>query len=262
MKLVKNYNKEFKIEHFKYNNDLLIIAGPCSVEDEEELSLITKRLLENNIYYLRAAIFKPRTSPYTFQGIGFEGFKIIKNLKEKYPIKIVSELVDLKYLDLYLEHIDIIQVGARNMQNFELLKALGKTSKPILLKRGFGNTVEELLYAAEYIMENGNDKIILCERGIKTFEDSTRNTLDISSIGVIKALTKLPIIVDPSHASGRRDLIESLSLASVAAGADGLMLEVHPDPDKSVSDAEQTISLEMLEDILKKVRNIHNCIKR
>jgi 3-deoxy-7-phosphoheptulonate synthase len=261
MNLVKGYNKHFKIDKFDQGNNLLIIAGPCSIESEEQLLEVAKRLLEMNVYYMRSAFYKPRTSPYSFQGLGEAGLEIIKKVKSECDIKIVSEIVNVNDLDLYKDYVDIIQIGARNMQNFELLKAIGKINKPVLLKRGFGNTIEEWLNAAEYIMVNGNDQIILCERGIKTFENSTRNTLDISSIPVVKGITKLPIIVDPSHASGRRDLIKPLSLAAIAAGSDGLMVEVHPNPNDSISDSDQAISFDEFLEIMNKVEIIYKDIK-
>lgn len=261
MNLVKGYNKHFKIDKFDQGNNLLIIAGPCSIESEEQLLEVAKRLLEMNVYYMRSAFYKPRTSPYSFQGLGEAGLEIIKKVKAECDIKIVSEIVNVNDLDLYKDYVDIIQIGARNMQNFELLKAIGKINKPVLLKRGFGNTIEEWLNAAEYIMVNGNDQIILCERGIKTFENSTRNTLDISSIPVVKGITKLPIIVDPSHASGRRDLIKPLSLAAIAAGSDGLMVEVHPNPNDSISDSDQAISFDEFLEIMNKVEIIYKDIK-
>lgn len=261
MNLVKEYNKTFKIDKFEKGKDLLIIAGPCSIESEEQLMSVAKRLVEMNVYYMRSAFYKPRTSPYSFQGLGEAGIEIIKKVKETYNIKIVSEIVNINNLNLYEKYVDIIQIGARNMQNFELLKAVGKVKKPVLLKRGFGNTIEEWLNAAEYIMLNGNENIILCERGIKTFETSTRNTLDISSIPVVQKLTRLPIIVDPSHASGRRDIVTSLSLAAVAAGSDGLMVEVHPHPEESISDSDQAISFDEFDKLVKKVKIIYKSIK-
>lgn len=260
MKLVKEYNKKFVIDNFEKDKDMLIIAGPCSIESEEQMMKVAERLVSLDVKFIRAAMVKPRTSPYSFQGIGYEGIEIIKKVKDKYNIGIVSELMELSHLHLYNEFVDIIQIGARNMQNFELLKAVGKLDKPVLLKRGFGNTIEEWLNAAEYIMANGNDKIILCERGIKTFEQSTRNTLDISSVPIIKGLTKLPIIVDPSHASGRSDLIIPLSLASIAAGSDGLMIEVHPDPNASISDKDQAINLDDFASLISKVKKIKEAL--
>jgi len=262
MKLVKEYNQEFKIDKFEKGKDLLIIAGPCSIESEEQMFEVAERLVNLGVKFIRAAMVKPRTSPYSFQGIGLEGIEIIKKLKAKYPLNVVSELMDINSIDIYEEYIDIIQVGARNMQNFELLKALGKSKKPILLKRGFGNTIEEWLNACEYLLAYGNNQVILCERGIRTFETATRNTLDISSVPIVKGLTKLPIIVDPSHASGRRDLITSLSLASIAAGSDGLMIEVHPHPEESVSDKDQAISLDEFARLLKKVKNVKEAIEK
>lgn len=256
MELVKKYNKNLKIGDFSLENNLLIIAGPCSIESEEQMVKVAEKLIKLNIKFIRAYPYKPRTSPYSFQGIGEEGFKIILKLKSIYNIKIVSEIINLSDLDFYLKHVDIIQVGARNMQNFELLKALGKINKPILLKRGFGNTIDEWLNACEYILKNGNDQVILCERGIKTFETMTRNTLDISSIPIVKKLTKLPIIVDPSHASGRSDLVKPLSLAAIAAGSDGIMVEIHPNPDQSVSDKEQAISLDEFESLINDLRKL------
>ena len=260
MKLISEYNKQFKIDKFTKGEDLLVIAGPCSIESEEQILDVARRLVQLNVHYMRSSFYKPRTSPYSFQGIGEVGIEIIKKVKSTYNINIVSELVNVKDLPDYVKYVDVIQIGARNMQNFELLKAVGKVKKPVLLKRGFGNTIEEWLNAAEYIMVNGNDNIILCERGIKTFETSTRNTLDISSVGVVNKLTKLPIIVDPSHASGRSDLVSSLSLASVAAGSDGLMIEVHPSPSDSISDKDQAISFDELSKILDKSRKIHDLV--
>lgn len=262
MKLVKEYNKQFMIDHFEKDKDLLIIAGPCSIESEEQMMRVAEKLVSLNIHYIRSAMFKPRTSPYSFQGIGFDGLEIIKKIKEKYPIKVVSELVRLNDIPIYEKYVDVIQIGARNMQNFELLKAVGKLKKTVLLKRGFGNTIEEWLNSAEYIMANGNEQIILCERGIKTFETATRNTLDISSVPVVKGLTKLPIIVDPSHASGRRELVTPLALASIAAGSNGLMIEVHPDPENSVSDKEQAISLAEFENLISKVKEINKTLTK
>lgn len=241
LELVKKYHQELNIDGFSLKDNLLIIAGPCSIESEEQMLQVAKMLFENKIMFLRTATYKPRTSPYSFQGLGREGFGIIKKIKEIYPLKVVAEIVNTRDLDLYIEYVDIIQIGARNMQNFEILKTLGQTKKPVLLKRGFGNTIEEWLNAAEYLLVNGNDQVILCERGIRTFEVMTRNTLDISSIPIVKGITKLPIIVDPSHASGRSDLVRPLSLAAIAAGADGLMIEVHPQPNESISDKDQAI---------------------
>lgn len=221
----------------------LIIAGPCAVEDYQSTLDIAKFLLKNNITFLRAGAFKPRTSVHDFQGLGIEGLEILKRVKEETGIKIVTEITDSSYLPYY-DFVDIIQIGARNMQNFSLLSELGKTKKPIILKRGFGNTLDEWLRAAEYIVAQGNPNIILCERGIKTFENSTRNTLDISSVALIKEYLNVPVIIDPSHSAGRADIIPALSKASIAVGADGLIIEVHHNPKKSISDSQQALDYE------------------
>lgn len=252
---VKNYKKSFINE-----NEFLIIAGPCAVEDEERLLKIAKFLKANGINYLRAGAFKPRTSPYTFQGLGPKGLEILTNVKTKSGIKIVSEIMDEKQLPFYKD-VDIIQIGARNMQNFSLLKALGKTNKTILLKRSFGATIDEWLYACEYLLNEGNENVILCERGIKTFETSTRNTLDISSVPIVKGLTKVPVIVDPSHSAGRKDIIIPLAKAAIAVGADGLLVEIHDDPDNALSDQDETIDFEQFLELLKQVKMIAEAIK-
>jgi 3-deoxy-7-phosphoheptulonate synthase len=256
MKLVKEQHSKIIIGDYEFGRDLVIIAGPCALESESQMEEIARSLLERKISFLRSDTFKPRTSPYSFQGLAEEGFPLIKKLKEKYPLFLVGEITRIDDLPFYEEYIDIIQIGARNMQNFELLKALSKTKKPLLLKRGFGNTIEEWLLAAEYLLQNGNDQVILCERGIKTFEPWTRNTLDLSSVPLVKGLTTLPVIVDPSHAVGRRDLVKALSWAAIAAGADGLMLEVHPEPDQAISDSKQTIDFEELDLILEKLKKL------
>ena len=239
--LVKNAQNNF-FDSLIDDNNLLIIAGPCSVESYDTLLVMAKKLQKLGISYMRAGAFKPRTSCYDFQGLKDEGMDILIKVKKLTGIKIVTEIPSVEILNKY--------------QNFELLKRVGEINKPVILKRGFGNTIDEWLHAAEYIMKEGNNHIILCERGIKTFENATRNTLDISSIPVVKHLTKLPIIVDPSHAAGRRDLIESLSLASIAAGADGLLIETHLTPSESISDSEQAIDFDDLEKILKKIKKV------
>lgn len=221
----------------------LIIAGPCAVEDYQSTLEMAKFLLKNNIQFLRAGAFKPRTSVHDFQGLGLDGLEILKRVKEETGIKIVTEITDSSYLP-HFDFVDIIQIGARNMQNFSLLSELGKTKKPIILKRGFGNTLDEWLRAAEYIVAQGNPNIILCERGIKTFENSTRNTLDISSVALIKEYLNVPVIIDPSHSAGRADIIPALSKAGIAVGADGLIIEVHHNPKKSISDSQQALDYE------------------
>ncbi len=242
--------------------NIVIMGGPCAVESEEQIDIITPLVKASGAKILRAGAYKPRTSPYSFQGMGPEGLAILKRASEKYQIPVISELMSIEDLPAFLENVDIIQIGARNMQNFSLLKELGKTMKPILLKRGLANTIEEWLMSAEYIMAGGNPNVILCERGIRTFETSTRNTLDISAIPVIKKLSHLPIIIDPSHASGRWEYIESLSKAAIAAGADGLIIEVHPEPEKALSDGQQSLKPERFDELVKNCRRVALAIDR
>lgn len=222
-------------------NDFVMMAGPCSVESELQLDTIASELSKSGVKILRGGVFKPRTSPYSFQGLGVEGLKMMRRIADKYDMAIITELMGEENLEDIVKYADIIQVGARNMQNFSLLKAIGKTNIPVMLKRGFSNTIEEWLMSAEYIMAGGNDQVILCERGIRTFEKYTRNTLDISAVLAVKELSHLPIIIDPSHAAGRWELIEKLSLASYAVGADGLIVEVHHEPEKAFSDGRQSL---------------------
>ena len=234
----------------------LIIAGPCSIENLEDMKEYCELLLKNNIHYVRAALFKPRTSPHDFQGLQEVGLFILKKLKELYPIKLVTEVTDSKQLELIQPYVDVIQIGARNMQNFELLKKVGKTDKVILLKRGFANTIDEWLGACEYIMENGNSNIILCERGIRTFDSELRNTLDLAGAVYTKQLTNLPVIIDPSHATGRSSLIEPLSLASLSAGLDGIMIEIHKNPQSALSDGAQSITLPAFQNLIDKINKL------
>jgi len=221
--------------HFQF------IAGPCSVESSEQICGIAESVKKNGAKMLRGGAFKPRTSPYAFQGLRSEGIDLLLEAKKLTGMPIVTEIMNLIHLPLF-EHVDLIQVGARNMQNFEMLKELGVTKKPILLKRGLANTLEELLMSAEYIMASGNENVILCERGIRTFETATRNTLDISAVPMLKKMTHLPVVVDPSHASGIADMVYPLSLSAAAAGADGLMIEVHNDPANALCDGPQSIT--------------------
>lgn len=222
---------------------LALIAGPCSVESKSQICEIARRVQKAGAQFLRGGAFKPRTSPYSFQGLKAEGLELLAEAKKATGLPIVTEIMSERYIDLFLKKgVDIFQVGARNMQNFELLKELGKIRKPVLLKRGLSSTLQELLMSAEYIMAGGNDQVILCERGIRTFEPYTRNTLDISAIPVLKKHTHLPVVVDPSHAGGISWLVEPLSLAAVAAGADGLIIEVHNDPSKALSDGAQSLT--------------------
>ncbi len=225
-----------------------VIAGPCSVESEEQLCTIAEKVKEAGAGLLRGGAFKPRTSPYAFQGLRNEGIELLLKAKKKTGLPIVTEIMDLSHLSLF-DEVDVIQVGARNMQNFELLKELGRTNKPILLKRGLSSTLQELLMSAEYIMAGGNEKVILCERGIRTFETATRNTLDISAIPLLRQLTHLPVIVDPSHATGISKLVKSMSVASAAAGADGLIIEVHNDPLHALCDGAQSLTPEQFCDV-------------
>lgn len=235
-------------------NHLGIMAGPCSVESEEQIIEIAKSVKASGANFLRGGAFKPRTSPYSFQGLELEGLKLLKRAKEETGLSIVTEIMSTDYIDEFVRDVDVIQVGARNMQNFDLLKQLGKTNKPILLKRGLSSTIEEWLMSAEYIMAGGNENVILCERGIRTFEPYTRNTLDLSAIPVIKKLSHLPIIIDPSHAGGYWYLVEPMAKAAIAAGADGLMIEVHNDPQHALSDGQQSLKPELFDKVMQKVK--------
>jgi len=240
---------------------LAIIAGPCSVESRSQITEIAVEVKNAGAGFLRGGAFKPRTSPYSFQGLKEEGLEYLKYAKEITKLPIVVELMSIDKLELYEEEVDIIQIGARNMQNFDLLRAVGQTRKPVLLKRGLSATIEEFLTAAEYILAGGNENVILCERGIRTFETYTRNTLDISAVPVIKKLSHLPVIVDPSHASGIWWMVEPLAMAAIAVGADGLMIEVHNDPKNALCDGNQSITPEnfkRLMDRIKEVARIHN----
>ncbi len=229
-----------------------IIAGPCSVESEKQVIEIATAVKKAGASLLRGGAFKPRTSPYSFQGLRESGIELLVKAKKETGMPIVSELMSVSHIDLFKD-VDLIQIGARNMQNFELLKEVGKMDKPVLLKRGLASTIEEWLMSAEYIMSEGNRRVILCERGIRTFEPLTRNTLDLSAIPLLKELTHLPVIVDPSHASGLSRLVKPLSLASVGAGADGLMIEVHNDPTNALCDGAQSLRPEQFEDVVKAI---------
>ncbi|WP_294348790.1 3-deoxy-7-phosphoheptulonate synthase [uncultured Clostridium sp.] len=234
--------------------NLGIMAGPCSVESEEQIIEIAKSIKASGANFLRGGAFKPRTSPYSFQGLELEGLRLLKEAKKETGLPIVTELMSTDYIDEFVENVDVIQIGARNMQNFDLLKQIGRTNKPILLKRGLSATIEEWLMSAEYIMAGGNENVILCERGIRTFETYTRNTLDLSAIPVVKRLSHLPVIVDPSHAGGYWYLVEPLAKAAIMAGADGLMIEVHNDPANALSDGQQSIKPENFKKLMDKVK--------
>ncbi|MBW6409491.1 3-deoxy-7-phosphoheptulonate synthase [Clostridium weizhouense] len=260
----KKANKLFKAENtvVKVQNSIIggknlgIIAGPCSVESEEQIVEIAKKVKNAGANFLRGGAFKPRTSPYSFQGLEFDGLKLLKTAKQETGLPIVTELMSTDYIDKFVEDVDVIQIGARNMQNFDLLKQVGRTKTPILLKRGLSATIEEWLMSAEYIMSEGNENVILCERGIRTFETYTRNTLDLQAVPAIKKLSHLPIIIDPSHAGGYAYLVEPMAKASVIAGADGLMIEVHNDPKNALSDGQQSIKPDEFKILMNKVRSL------
>lgn len=234
----------------------VIMAGPCSVESEEQLRIIAKSVKKSGAHLLRGGAYKPRTSPYAFQGLEVEGLKLLRKIGDETGLAVVTEIPSPDLIPLFEEYVDIIQVGARNMQNFHLLKALGKCSTPILLKRGLSATIEEWLMSAEYIMAGGNENVILCERGIRTYEKYTRNTLDLSAILAVQELSHLPVIVDPSHAAGRWNMIEKLSLASLAVGASGLIIEVHHDPEHALSDGAQSLKLNKFTHMMEELEKI------
>ena len=232
-----------------------MIAGPCSVESEEQIIEVAKAVKASGANLLRGGAFKPRTSPYAFQGMKGEGIRLLQLAREATGLPIVTEIMNIANLDLF-EDVDLIQVGARNMQNFDLLRELGKTSKPILLKRGLANTLEELLMSAEYIMSEGNEQVILCERGIRTFETATRNTLDLAAVAVLHGITHLPVVVDPSHATGKAKLVEPMACAAAACGADGIMIEVHNNPSCALCDGAQSLTPQQFDQLNRKVRTI------
>ena len=236
-----------------------VIAGPCSVETREQIVGVAEAVQASGATLLRGGAFKPRTSPYDFQGLHAEGLELLLEAKKDTGLPIVTELMDMKHFDLFAD-VDVIQVGARNMQNFEMLKALGRTDKPILLKRGLANSIKELLMSAEYILAGGNENVILCERGIRTFETYTRNTLDISAVPVLKELTHLPVIVDPSHATGHASLVPSMALAAAACGADGLMIEVHNDPLHALCDGAQSLTPAQFDELMARVRRVREAV--
>ena len=244
------------------SGNMAYIAGPCSVETYEQVLSIAKDIKAAGANMLRGGAFKPRTSPYSFQGLGPEGLDILCAVKEEVGLPIVTELMSPEYLDVFNEKVDLIQIGARNMQNFDLLKQLGQVDRPILLKRGLNATYEEWIMSAEYIMASGNENVILCDRGIRTFETYTRNTLDLQSVPVLRKLTHLPVIIDPSHAGGKWWLVDSMAKASVAAGADGLMIEVHNNPEAALCDGAQSLKPEKYSELLKDVKQIADIIHR
>lgn len=242
--------------------DLVMIAGPCSVESFEQTQSIARAVKQAGAHMLRGGAFKPRTSPYSFQGLGLEGLKILQAVGEETGLPVVTEALDIDVLDQVCEYADMVQIGARNMQNYTLLRRAGQSGKPVLLKRGMNATVTELLLAAEYIMDQGNSQIVLCERGIRTFADHTRNTLDVAAIPAVKRISHLPIIADPSHAAGRREKVLPLSRSAVAVGADGLMVEVHDHPEQALSDGNQALEPDAFVDLMREVRQIAEAVDR
>ena len=241
--------------------NFVVIGGPCSVENEEQLLDTARKVKEAGADMLRGGAFKPRTSPYSFQGLGLKGLKLLEKAKDETGLPIVTEVMDTRDVGWASEYIDVLQIGARNMQNFSLLKEVGKVNKPVLLKRGMNSTIEEWLSSAEYILNEGNPNVILCERGIRTFETYTRNTLDLSAVPALKELTHLPVIVDPSHGTGKVSLIEPMSLASVASGADGLIIEVHRDPSVALSDKDQALIPTQFAELVRKARMLRDSME-
>lgn len=274
---VTEINKEYKLASRIWKNDFTsfmvrgqevggkeinVIAGPCSVESEEQIFKVAEYLHKLGVKFIRGGAYKPRTSPYSFQGLGKEGLKLIRKAADAYDLRVVTEIIDSSLIEEIYPYADILQVGSRNMQNFFFLKQLGMIDKPILLKRGMYAKIDEWLMAAEYILSGGNEKVILCERGIRTFDTSVRNTMDIAAIPLAKNLTHLPVFADPSHGTGRRELINPLSLAAIAAGADGLIIEIHPDPEKALSDGMQSLYLDQFKQVIESAEPVANAVGR
>jgi 3-deoxy-7-phosphoheptulonate synthase len=243
-------------------DDVIVMAGPCSVESKEQIFAVAESVSRTGARFLRGGAFKPRTSPYSFQGLGEDALKLLREAADKFSMLVVTEVMDISQIAMMLPYVDILQVGARNMQNFNLLRELGKVRKPVLLKRGIAATIEELLLSAEYLLAGGNYEVIVCERGIRTFETYTRNTLDISAIPIVKKLSHLPIVADPSHGTGRRDKVAPMARAAVAAGADGLLIEVHNCPDKALSDGAQSLYPEQFAQLMGELRIIAPAVGR
>ena len=243
-------------------NRVVVMAGPCSIENEQQIEMAAEIAAKSGAKVIRGGAFKPRSSPYSFQGLGEEGLKLIRNAADRHNLLVISEVMDQSQLPLMIDYVDSLQIGARNMQNFNLLRAVGNTRKPTVLKRGMSASIEELLLSAEYILSGGNYDVILCERGIRTFETATRNTMDISAIPVVKRLSHLPIIADPSHGTGRREYVAPLARAAVAAGTDGLLVEVHHDPDRAASDGAQTLKPEQFEEMMRQCKAIATAVGR
>ncbi|MBZ5530695.1 MAG: 3-deoxy-7-phosphoheptulonate synthase [Acidobacteriia bacterium] len=243
-------------------DEVALMAGPCSVESRDQLFAVAESVSRSGAKFLRGGAFKPRSSPYTFQGLGEEGLKLLREAADKFHMLVISEVMEISQIPLMLPYVDILQVGARNMQNFNLLRELGKVRKPVLLKRGIAATIEELLLSAEYLLAGGNYDVILCERGIRTFETYTRNTMDISAIPIVKKLSHLPMMADPSHGTGRRDKVAPMGRAAIAAGADGLLIEVHNNPDKALSDGAQSLYPEQFAELMGQLRVIAPAVGR
>jgi len=243
-------------------NKLAMIAGPCSIESRDQLFSVAERIKQSGANILRGGAFKPRTSPYMFQGLGEEGLKLLKEAGEKYDLATATEVMDTRDVDLVAKYADILQIGARNMQNFNLLKAVGQTRKPVVLKRGLSATIKEWVMSAEYILSGGNMSVILCERGIRTYETETRNTLDLSAVPVVKQMSHLPVIVDPSHAVGKWGLVAAMSKAGIASGADGLMIEVHCNPEEALSDGPQQLKPDTFDALMKELRRVAQAVDR
>ncbi len=254
-KFSREYKKEsiVEVDGVKIGKDFTIMAGPCAVENEEQIMMVAEFLAEMGIKILRGGAYKPRTSPYSFQGLGKEGLKLLRRAADEYGLLTITEVLNSRDVELVAQYADILQIGSRNSQNYELLRAIGKCDRPAVLKRGFGNTIKELLYSAEYILNEGNEKVILCERGIRTFEPETRFTLDIAAVPVVKEMSHLPIIVDPSHPAGKRSLVAPLAKAAYAVGAHGIMVEVHPQPEKALSDSAQQLNFQEFKGLLKEL---------
>ncbi len=243
-------------------DEVVVMAGPCSVESREQIVLAARQVKAAGAKFLRGGAFKPRSSPYSFQGMGLEGLKLLREVGDETGLLIISEVMEISQIDLMMPYVDVFQIGARNMQNFNLLREVGQIRKPVMLKRGIAATIEELLLSAEYILSGGNYELMLCERGIRTFETYTRNTMDISAIPVVKALSHLPIIADPSHGVGRRDKVAAMARAAVAAGCDGLIIEVHPNPEKAASDGAQSLFPEQFTELMGQLRMIAPAVER
>ncbi len=243
-------------------DEVMVMAGPCSVESREQIFTSARQVADAGAKFLRGGAFKPRSSPYSFQGMGLDGLRLLREVGDATGLLIVSEVMEISQIELMLPYVDVLQVGARNMQNFNLLRELGLVRKPVLLKRGIAATIEELLLSAEYILSGGNYDVMLCERGIRTFETYTRNTMDVSAIPVLKHLSHLPVLADPSHGTGRRDMVPAMARASVAAGCDGLLIEVHPNPDKAVSDGAQSLFPQQFEKLMDELRIIATAVGR